>query len=180
MKFAMWLNEAEQNMPLPNTREFAYLGCVLEKISQTHLIGLARKHYNEQNNREMPRDWVVRAHHMTVKFGPSAQDLQNYHSLLGQTVELSIRGFASDANCCAVLVAPNMNIRVENASPHITIAHAMGVKPVYSNQLLMNKDRIMPIHDSVSLVSIFLAVKHNQTQVWPEVGYALASPSLNA
>jgi len=115
---------------------------------------------------------------MTVKFGPTINDLQNFYNQLGKTVELHIKGFASDEHCAAILVQPSMNIHVSTATPHITVAHSGATKPVYSNQLVMSKNRVMHVNESTPLISILLAVKHNQSQVWPEVGYALASSSL--
>jgi hypothetical protein len=176
MKFSLWLNEVEQQMAIPDAKNFAYLGCVLEKISQRHLIGLGQKLYNEQNGIEMPRDWIVRSHHMTVKFGPSSGDMQKLYNHFGQTVELHIKGFASDENCAAVII--QSSIPTENVSSHITIAHSRNVKPFYSTQLLMNKRKIINANDPIALMSVFLAVKHDQTQVWPDTGHALASPTL--
>lgn len=176
MKFSLWLNEMEQ-MALPDARQFAYIGCVLEKISQNHLIGLARKLFMEQNGRDIPMNWTFRAHHMTVKFKPQVSDLQALHQFFGKKVELHVISFASDENCAAITVSPTPVLPVTNI-PHITIAHSKSVGPVYSNTLLQNKSKIIPAYDNVALISILLAVQHDQNKVWPETIIPLASPSL--
>lgn len=165
-------------MALPDARQFAYIGCVLEKISQNHLIGLARKLFMEQNGRDIPKDWTYRAHHMTVKFKPQATDFQALQQFFGQKIELAIGSFASDENCATILVSPSPRLPITNGTPHITIAHSKAVGPVYSNTLLQNKAKIIPAHDNVALVSILLAVKHDQSRVWPETVIPLASTSL--
>jgi len=161
----------------PDARQFAYIGCVLEKISQNHLIGLARKLFLQQNGRDIPMDWTFRAHHMTVKFKPQPADMQALHQFMGQKVELHVVNFVSDENCCAVTVSSNPKLPVSNGISHITIAHSKAVSPVYSNTLLQN-GKIIAAYDNASLVSILLAVKHDQNKVWPETIIPLASPSL--
>ena len=177
MKFTIWLTEMEQQMS-PDARQFAYIGCVLEKISQTHLIGVARKLFMEQNGRNIPMDWTCRAHHMTVKFKPQTADMQALHQFMGQKVELHVLNFASDDNCCAVTVSSNPRLPINNDISHITIAHSKAVSPVYSNDLLRNKNKMIAAHDNTALISLLLAVKHDQSKVWPETIIPLASPSL--
>lgn len=162
----------------PDARQFAYIGCVLEKISQTHLIGVARKLFMEQNGRNIPMDWTCRAHHMTVKFKPQTADMQALHQFMGQKVELHVLNFASDDNCCAVTVSSNPRLPINNDISHITIAHSKAVSPVYSNDLLRNKSKMIAAHDNTALISLLLAVKHDQSKVWPETIIPLASPSL--
>jgi len=162
----------------PDARQFAYIGCVLEKISQNHLIGVARKLFMEQNGRDIPTDWNFRAHHMTVKFKPQAADMQALQQFMGQKVELHVLNFASDDNCCAVTVSSNPKLPINNGIPHITIAHSKAVSPVYSNTLLQNRSEMIAAHDNTALISLLLAVKHDQSKVWPETIIPLASPSL--
>lgn len=74
------------------------------------------------------------AHHMTVKFSPSDEDVTNLEPLIGKRVQLKVIGYASDDKGQAVLISSD--IKSNNANPHITISCAAGVKPVYSNELL--------------------------------------------
>lgn len=178
MKFSLWFNEMEQQMALPDARQFAYIGCVLEKISQNHLIGLARKLFMEQNGRNIPMGWTFRAHHMTVKFKPQAPDIQTLHQFFGQKVELHTVSFFSDDNCAAVTVSSTPALPITNGTPHITIAHSKAVGPVYSNTLIQNKSRMIAAHDNVPLISILLGVQHDQSMVWPQTIIPLAAPSL--
>lgn len=75
------------------------------------------------------------AHHMTIKFKPSDEDVANYSSMIGQNFELKVVGYAEDEKGQAVLVEPQ-GISSTNSNPHITISCADGVTPVYSNELL--------------------------------------------
>lgn len=177
MKFSIWLNEVEQQMT-PDARQFAYIGCVLEKISQNNLISIARELYNQQNGTNIPVNWTFRAHHMTVKFKPQATDMQVLHPFMGQKIELHVIRFASDKDCCAVTVSSNPKLPIINGTPHITIAHSKAVDPVYSNALIQDKSKIISAHDNTELISILLAVQHEQDNVWPKTVISLASPSL--
>lgn len=178
MDFSNWFTETEQQMALPDARQFAYIGCVLEKISQTHLIGLARRLFMEQNGREIPLGWTIRAHHMTVKFKPQPPDMEALHAFFGQKIELHAVGFFSDENGAAMTVSSTPALPISNGVPHITIAHSKSVGPVYSNNLIQNKSRMIAAHDNVPLISILLGVQHDQSKVWPQTVIPLASPSL--
>lgn len=173
-KFATWFFEVEQQMMLPDARQFAYLGCILEKNSQKHLLGIARKLYSEHTGSVIPKDWEYRAHHMTVKFKPQISDMQLYQNLFGQPVELHIKGIAIDEFTIAAVIGTNINM---NSTPHITIAHSRSVSPVYSNGLVRS-GKVLKVEGEVSLSSIFLAVKFDQTKVWPQTTINLASLSL--
>jgi hypothetical protein len=75
----------------------------------------------------------VWAHHMTIKFKPTAEELEA--TPIGQKVKLRVIGWAADEKGQAVLVAPE-GISSSNEHPHITISTAPGTSPVYSNSLL--------------------------------------------
>jgi hypothetical protein len=178
MKFSMWLNEAEQQFALPNAKDFAYLACVLEKMSQEHLKFLAQNLWAQQNKDNMPNDWTFICHHMTITPNVTTSVLQEYYNYLGSTVQLQIVGFASDKDACAVIVKPNINIHVVPVIPHVTVAHSHNVKPFYSNHLLTKKDRIMHVNESTPLMSILLAVGRDGKSTWPATTIPLASKAL--
>jgi hypothetical protein len=73
------------------------------------------------------------AHHMTIKFKPSAADVAQL--TLGTKVKLHVVGWAADEKGQAVLVEP-VGVKSDNKHAHITISTASGVGPVYSNELL--------------------------------------------
>lgn len=74
------------------------------------------------------------AHHMTIKFKPSPEDILSLP--LGKEVELKIIGLAVDEKGQAVAV--DSDLPVDNAIPHITIS-TDGTSPVYSNELLASE-----------------------------------------
>jgi hypothetical protein len=74
------------------------------------------------------------AHHMTVKFKPTEEDVIAFSPIIGQEVKLQVVGYAADDKGQAVLV--NSELKSNNANPHITISCATGITPVYSNELL--------------------------------------------
>lgn len=176
MKFAQWFFETDS--PLPDARQFSYIACVLDLLSQQHLEAATKKWFFEKLGHGMPPDWTWRAHHMTVlyrKGGPLTQDLETYRQFFGQDVKLIVTGIAADDNCVAVKVRPNQNIPLQNANPHVTVAHSRSVGPEYSNTLLMN-NRDVQQFEITELNSVFAAVKKDQKSIWPEKAFPLAIP----
>ena len=72
------------------------------------------------------------AHHMTIKYDPSEMDILEVE--IGLLTSMRVVGYASDACGQAVLVQPQ--VQCYNKYPHITVATAPEVGPVYSNELL--------------------------------------------
>lgn len=75
------------------------------------------------------------AHHMTVKFKPSIEDVILYNTMLGRKITMKIVGFNANDKGQAVLVKPQ-GLTSSNIHPHITISCAENITPVYSNELL--------------------------------------------
>lgn len=75
---------------------------------------------------------VIYADHVTLKFNPSKAEIDRYQ--IGENALVQVLGFASDEKCQVVLVRPSVSST--NRLPHVTIATARGINPVYSNQLL--------------------------------------------
>lgn len=176
MEFAKWFMENDAASMMPDARQFSYIGCVLDQMSQNHLEGVVKKWAMEQMGHGIPPDWIWRAHHMTVMFrqgGLTTQDLETYRAFFGQDVKLHVNGLAADDNCIAVVVKPDPSFPMQNKIPHITVAHSKSVSPVYSNTLLMDRNKIHPV-SSVELTSVFAAVKKDQHSIWPEKSFPLA------
>jgi hypothetical protein len=76
-------------------------------------------------------DRVV-AHHMTLKFKPSPDEVAR--TPLGDKASLQVVGFAQDDKVQAVLVKPS--VPSSNALPHVTVSVGPGGRPVMSNDLL--------------------------------------------
>ena len=59
------------------------------------------------------------AHHMTIQFRPSADDMAALP--IGEPVTLDVVGYAGDAEVQAVVVRPH-GVRSTNRVPHVTVA----------------------------------------------------------
>lgn len=176
MKFSQWFAEMEQQNPMPDAKQFSYLACVLDLMSQNHLESVVRKWLLAQG-KDFPSDWTIRAHHMTVKFrngGLLNEDMEAYRQYFGEDVKLTVTGVAADDNCVAVTVKPSVGFPMQG-NPHITVAHSRSVSPVYSNALLADRNKIQRI-ETVELNSVFAAVKKDQRSIWPEKPFPLAVP----
>lgn len=75
----------------------------------------------------------VKADHMTICYNPSASELEVVP--FGLKDRIQIVGYAADDKGQTVMVKP-LFCKPKNPYPHITIAVAPGVEPVYSNRLL--------------------------------------------
>ena len=73
------------------------------------------------------------AHHMTIKFDPSEDEV---HALpMAEVADFKVVGWAADERGQAVLVVPT-GVSSANRHPHITMSCAPGTLPMYSNELL--------------------------------------------
>jgi Fungal tRNA ligase phosphodiesterase domain len=176
MNFTQWVEE--QGLPLPDARQFSYIACVLDVLSQDHLEGMAEKWFLEKFSHSFPPNWRWRSHHMTVLFrigGILTEDMEAYRPMFGQSVQLHITGIAANDVCAAVVVKPNKTFNVSNPIPHVTIAHSKSVGPNESNRLLADTNNIQRLNEVVELNSVFVAVKKDQVHVWPEqLGFKIA------
>lgn len=98
-----------------------YWAVVLCDLSKAVLREYATKHPN------------IYADHLTLCFDPTPEQDAEYMKRIGQTVELSCVGYASDNKGEAMVVD---GIESRNTIPHITLSCANGVRPSYSNTLL--------------------------------------------
>lgn len=104
-----------------------YTGVFLDEGSHHALIEWWKKHT------DAPLLGKVWGHHMTIKFKPTAEDLEK--TPIGHKVKLKVIGWAADEKGQAVLVEPE-GVASANKHPHVTISTAPGTGPVYSNDLL--------------------------------------------
>ncbi|PWV04415.1 hypothetical protein C3747_152g90 [Trypanosoma cruzi] len=77
--------------------------------------------------------------------------LRQLVGLLGESIELTLTSVASDPKGTAIAVRNEGEFPCENVHPHITIANAPGVPPVYSNELLDDSHADDPCRTVVSL-----------------------------
>lgn len=78
------------------------------------------------------------AHHLTLRFKPSQDDIDLLSASFGGVVELHTIGFAADsqAQALAVSLDPALREHCANEHPHITVATDGLTPPRYSNELL--------------------------------------------
>lgn len=73
------------------------------------------------------------AHHMTIKFGPSVDEVAALP--IGEPVTLEVVGYANSGEIQAVVVRPH-GVESANRIPHVTVATDGVTSPVKSNDLL--------------------------------------------
>jgi len=76
---------------------------------------------------------TVKAHHMTIKFGPTDKEIMGLP--VGASVALKVVGYGADEYGQAVVVQPRGIQRQDKGVAHITVA-VNGVSPAYSKKLL--------------------------------------------
>lgn len=141
-----------------------YIGVILTRDSQQKLYDAISKRVN------IPQDWKKICHHMTTRFvgGKPIDDSQL--PTLGEEVSLVVTEFAADEKGVAVKVEPNTNrqeLRMPaEQMPHVTVAVAPGVSPVYSNDLLRKGiNEKMP---QALILSGFIGAKMKSGEIVPE------------
>ena len=107
--------------------QVTYTGVFLDAASYAKLINWWEEHVKE------PLHAKTFAHHMTIKFKPTEEEINALP--LGEKATLQVIGWGSDEKGQAVMVAPH-GVESANKIPHITIACAPGTSPAYSNDLL--------------------------------------------
>jgi hypothetical protein len=111
--------------------EIIYVGVMLTRESQKNLFTSISKLV------AIPADWKKFCHHMTIRFKPK-DDTQL--PIFGEDVTLVVTEYAADEKGVAVKVEPNINPQTLKMAPdqlpHVTVAVAPGISPVYSNELL--------------------------------------------
>ena len=101
----------------------SYSAVVLDEKSKQRLLNRFGK--------EIPENWIIFAHHMTINLGEI--DL-NYEKYIGLPIQLTVNSIAKDDKVIAVGVT---GFYSRNTHPHITIAvnRRNGGKPMMSNNL---------------------------------------------
>ena len=94
-----------------------------------------------------PKHDDVRADHVTLKFGPTDEEMASFREKhrLGEEVSLKITGVAEDDQGQALKVElPDELKAMSNRTPHITVSTTPGVDAVYSNELLERGTKPVP------------------------------------
>lgn len=90
-----------------------------------------------------PRFKNVFAHHHTITFRPTAEELAQLS--IGESFTLPIIGIAEDDKAQALVVESPFS---SHKYPHITLSTAEGVEPVYSNELI-ERNGFTPLSEPV-------------------------------
>lgn len=156
--FANWVGKAKEVKEKTN---IIYTGAILTKESQNSLF----QKVNEIH--PISTEWKCFCHHVTIRFRPK-DDTELI--VFGDDISLIITELFKDEKCITVRVEPNsnkqeLNMPVEQI-PHITIATAPGISPVYSNDLLRKEKGIKMPH--MLSVEAFLGAKLNNGTIVPE------------
>lgn len=99
------------------------------------------KHLNEiaieKQGMDIPFNWKVFNHHMTIAFNNKTEDAQNlydvYKHTFGKTITITVDGIGVSDDAIAVRI--KFNGPIANKIPHITIATPQTGKPVNSNYI---------------------------------------------
>jgi hypothetical protein len=111
----------------PAPKPVLWTEVTLDESSHNALVEWWKKHT------DAPILAKVHAHHMTIKFKPTAEEIEA--TPVGKKVHMRVIGWAADEKGQAVLVEPH-GVASANPHPHVTVAVAEGSNPKYSNDLL--------------------------------------------
>ena len=84
----------------------------------------------------------IYCHHMTIKYG----DINELPEFIGEEIKFHADAIYKDEKAIAITgIASDSKVRnfmkTNKQKPHITICTANGVKPVYSNELILSKNK---------------------------------------
>lgn len=91
----------------------------------------------EKQGMDIPYNWKMFNHHMTIAFNNKTEDAQNlydvYKHTFGKTITITVDGIGVSDDAIAVRI--RFNDPIANKIPHITIATPQTGKPVNSNYI---------------------------------------------
>ena len=110
-----------------------YCGVLLDEQSHRKLL--------DEFGHLIPKDWVIKAHHMTIAFGKPCDPKEE-----GKQVDLKVDAFGMDDRVAMVKVS---GYRSENETPHVTLAvnEIGGGKAKHSNEI----KELIPVHKNIIL-----------------------------
>lgn len=89
-----------------------------------------------------PALFKMHAHHATLAFRPSKEEMAKFIPLMGKTISMHISSSAADQKCqCVGITGVNQEDRdiislAGKKNPHVTISCGEGISPVVSNEML--------------------------------------------
>lgn len=164
LSFSKWMNQRmnETGEALQTkTSDIIYVAAILTKEAQMTLYDAVEK------NVPIPAQWKKYCHHMTIRFKPKETD---HLPVFGESITLVVTDIFSDEKGIAVKVEPNINKTSLNMPvsqvPHITIATAPGVQPVYSNELIQKGTGVKP--QNIITLPAFVGAKLKHGPLMPD------------
>lgn len=113
-----------------NKIKWIYFGVFINDVSKLENLKAL-----QENNIEIPEDWKMFNHHMTIAFNNCTETANKlyeaYSDSLGKHTALIIDGIGVSDDAIAVRV--RYDSPIANKTPHITIATPKNGKPVNSN-----------------------------------------------
>jgi 2'-5' RNA ligase len=114
------------------TNNWIYFGVFIDEKAK-HLNEIAI----EKQGMDIPYNWKMFNHHMTIAFNNKTEDAQNlydvYKHTFGKTITITVDGIGVSDDAIAVRI--RFNDPIANEIPHITIATPQTGKPVNSNYI---------------------------------------------
>lgn len=114
------------------TNNWIYFGVFIDENAK-HLNEIAI----EKQGMDIPFNWKMFNHHMTIAFNNKTEDAQNlydvYKHTFGKTITITVDGIGVSDDAIAVRI--KFNGPIANKTPHITIATPQTGKPVNSNYI---------------------------------------------
>ena len=101
-----------------------------------------------------PKHAKIFAHHVTLVFKPSDEQIQQLSPYIGKECEIEVIGGCSDEKGQAVLVKIPKELHIDSQRHHITIS-CNGVPPSYSNELIKGE-----IDTNIKLPKLFGTVEN--------------------
>lgn len=109
-------------------RNISYSGIILDKKSHNKLINMF----------DIPKNWIIYAHHMTICLGELPTIYRDYRD---KEIELTVTHYKMNNNVLSVKVNGFFTLsrggnEIDNRVPHITIATSPSSSPKDSNYIL--------------------------------------------
>lgn len=124
-----------------------YLGIFIDEKSKQDILNLLK-----ENDVNIPQDWKIINHHMTIAFNDKSEDAQKIFDFYQdnvnpiQSVQVDAIGISNDA----IAVRVQFYEPIANKIPHITVAIPPNGKPVNSNYI----QNWFPIKNNITINGI--------------------------
>lgn len=102
---------------------------------------------------------IIQSHHITIAYNPTVSVSEQLNTMLGKRISIKTKALCENNDIQAFTVDMKNLKRADNGIAHITVSHTEKVKPVESNNMLKNPDRMRRIEIELNGTFKFLAHK---------------------